>query len=402
MIAYTLLLENPKYRHYWISQAISQVGSWMQNATLPWLVLQMTDSAERLGFVMALLYLPALILVIPAGVVADRYPKRNLLWLTQASMMLLALVIAVLKYLDVAVYFHVAAFTLAYGCLNAIGNPIRLAYNVDMAGIGNSAKAVPLNSLSFNLSRLLGPAIAGFIILKWGVVWAFAANALSFVPLLVFLGFMPAGEASASGKENPFKQALEGLHYVIHMPLARNILLMTLWLGLFAINWHTLVPAYAKLVLHLGADGYGYMMSSMGAGALCGSLWQGLSGRSQPRRMLWGGLAIGLVYLSFLASLEPVWVACLLAVAGFATVTTLTSANSSLQTLAPKHLRGRIMSLYLMVALGTNPIGGYLVGWTFENLGGRTSCGLLGTVSLLGVMGFSFLRWPAQLEPGKD
>lgn len=365
----------------------------MQNATLSWLVLQMTGSGERLGFIVALLYLPALVLAIPSGVIADRYPKRNLLLLTQGTMMLTATAMAILQHDGMILYPHVAVFALTYGCLNAIGNPIRLAFNVEMAGPGNSGKAVPLNSLSFNLSRLLGPSIAGLIILKWGVFGAFTANALSFAPLLLFIGFLPNGQATVSGKGNPFQQAIEGMRYVKDVPLALNIVLLTLWLGIFAINWHTVVPAYAQLVLHLDSQGYGFILSSVGVGALCGSVWQSLAGRMKPRQMLLSGSVIGLVYLSLMAPLAPIWVAGLLVVAGFATVTTLTTANSSLQGLAPEHLRGRIMSIYLMIVLGTNPIGGYLAGLMFEQFGGRRACGLLGGISLLGILVCAFRDW---------
>src|SRR5271165_254656 len=149
MNTFALLKRDKIYRNYWLCQIISNIGSMMQNATLSWMALQMTGSSERLGFIMVLLYLPALVLAIPAGVLADRFPRRNLLLFTQGSMMLAAGGMALLLHEDKIVYPHVAVFALIFGCLAAIGNPIRLAFNVEMAGQGNSAQAVSLNAMSF-------------------------------------------------------------------------------------------------------------------------------------------------------------------------------------------------------------------------------------------------------------
>jgi MFS family permease len=364
------------------------------------MALQMTGSGERLGFIMVLLYLPALVLAIPAGVLADRYPKRNLLLFTQGSMMLAAGVMATLLHEDKIVYPHVAVFALIFGCLAAIGNPIRLAFNVEMASQGNSAQAVSLNAMSFNLARLLGPSIAGLIILNWGVFGAFCANALSYIPLLLFVGFLPCGQASASGKGSPFKQAMEGMQYVRNEPTALNIVLLMSWLGIFAINWNTVVPAYARLVLHLGAEGYGFILSCVGAGALCGSVWQSLRREMKPRQLLWSGAVIGLVYVALMRRLEPPELAGLLLIAGFATVVTLTTANSALQLLAPRHLSGRMMSIYLLIVFGTNPLGGYLAGLMFEHFGGRIACGLLGGITLAGVLALALRNWTEHIEDG--
>ena len=182
--------------------------------------------------------------------------------------------------------------------------------------------------------------------------------------------------------------------YVWGTPQTRTIILLTLWLGVFAINWHTLVPAYALLVLHLGAGGYGLMLSSVGIGGLCGSIVMGLSDRTNFRHMLAGGWMIGCVYLALTVPLPSEAVAGVLAVAGFATAITLTSANTSLQAMAPGHLRGRVMSVYLMVVLGSNPLGGYLTGWAFEYIGGRVACGLLSVVTLAGLIVLAIRNWP--------
>ncbi|AEB12319.1 MFS transporter [Marinithermus hydrothermalis] len=395
------LLRDPLYRRYWISLFISQLGTWMQAATQAWLVLVLTGSAERLGLVVALQFAPSLFFSLLAGVVADRTPKRRLLLLTQTSLMLLALGMSLLIFAGAVQYWHVLIFAALYGTANVFDLPTRQAFTVELAGRARYPGAISLNSFGFNLSRLVGPAVAGLVIARYGMGWTFLLNALSFIPLILVLRGLSVGNAAGERRGNPIAQALEGLRYVWATPLVRTVVLLMLWVGIFGINFQTLIPAYARLELGLEAGGYGFLLSALGLGALGGALWQAWASSVRPARLLLGAGLLGGVHLLLLARL-PAWgVAIVLIAAGFAMVTTLISANTTVQTIVPDRLRGRVMSIYSLVLLGTGPLGAYLTGLLFEALGGRMAAGVLGACTLAGWVFFLRRPWPRRLDAAR-
>ena len=388
------LLRDPLYRRYWISLFISQLGTWMQAATQAWLVLVLTGSAERLGLVVALQFAPSLLFSLLAGVVADRTPKRRLLLVTQTSLMLLAFGMSLLVFTGAVRYWHVLVFAALYGTANVFDLPTRQAFTVELAGRARYPGAISLNSFGFNLSRLVGPAVAGLVIARYGMGWTFLLNALSFIPLVLVLRGLSVGNAAGERRGNPVAQALEGLRYVWATPLVRTVVLLMLWVGIFGINFQTLIPAYARLELGLEAGGYGFLLSALGLGALGGALWQAWASSVRPARLLLGAGLLGGTHLLLLARL-PAWgVAVVLVAAGFAMVTTLISANTTVQTIVPDRLRGRVMSIYSLVLLGTGPVGAYLTGLLFEALGGRVAAGVLGACTLAGWVFFLRRPWP--------
>ena len=377
----------PAFRRFWIAQAISHTGSWMQTAAQAWLVLSLTGSGERLGLVAALQYLPSLFLSIPAGVISDRYSRRKVMIATQSVMLALSMAMAVLVLTGAIRYPHVIVFAVLYGCANALGQPVRQAFAIELATTENISSAVPLNSLSFNASRMIGPALAGFVILVGGTGWAFGANTLSFVPLLVLLLRMrePAAPPALRGGSAGI-DAAAGLRYVWGERRLRAVMLLLLWLCLFAINMPVLVPLYAWQVLHADASNFGLLMSCVGLGALCSALWQAYTAHPHPRRMIVGAVALGALYLclSLVGSLVVAMIA--FGAVGFAMVTVLSTGNALVQTAVPNALRGRVMAVYMLITLGTNPAGGYLTGLAFEMLGGRWATAGLGALTLAGVL----------------
>jgi MFS family permease len=391
------LLKDSRYRAYWLSLFTSQMGTWMQAAAQGWLVLLLTGSAERLGLVVAFQFLPALLFSLPAGVLADRYPKRNLLLLTQGGMMLLALLMALLIPTGRVRYGHVLAFAFLYGALNAMDLPVRQSFTVELAGRERYPGAIALNSFGFNLSRLLGPALAGLLIALFGVGVAYLANALSFLPLLLVLLRLPPGPRGEDGDERWWREAQEGVGFVLAHPLVRRVVGLVLFASLLGMNFQTLVPAYARLVLGLSATGYGFLLSSVGLGALLAALAMAFTGRPKPGRLLLGVLALALAHMGlFLA--HPALVPLFLALGGFGMISVLINANTLVQLSVPDRLRGRVMAVYSLVMLGTGPLGAYLTGLLFEVLGGRWAALVLGgAVFLVGL--YQARPWPKVSSP---
>jgi len=381
------LLRDPHYRNYWLSLFVSQLGTWMQQAAQAWLVIELTGSAERLGLVVALQFAPALLFSPPAGVLADRVPRRTLLRVTQVAMAGLALAMAGLLFLDAISYGRVLIFALLYGLANVFDLPARQAFTVELASRERYPGAIALNAFSFNVARLAGPAVAGLLMAHLGMGWAFLINGLSFLPMLVFLGVVPVGLAAAGVRGDPLAQLLEGVSYVRRTPAVLAVMVLIFWVGTFAINFQTLVPAYARLVLGLGAEGYGGIMSAMGAGALAGAVGQALTHGFSARRIDYGVSLLVLAHLLLFLPLGPLAVAAVMGLAGLGMVLTLVGTNTLIQTAVPDELRGRVISIYMLALLGSGPPGSYLTGWLVDTLGGRTAAGLLGVLALLGWAG---------------
>lgn len=393
------VLRDPSYRRYWLALALSQLGGWMQNAALAWLAITLTGSAERLGLVIAFLMLPSLFFSLPAGVLADRFPRRRLVLISQSSMMLLALGMGFVIMLGLTNYSILLLFALLFGTANSVDIPARQAFTVELAGRERYAGAISLNSFSFNFSRLAGPAIAGLVIAWLGIDWTFLINGLTFGPLLFVLA---TGQAKAAAEERGgrlFSQAMEGVRYVFTTPMVRTVVLFVAWVGVFALNFQTLVPSYARLILHLEAQGYGLLLSALGVGAIFGALWQAAAGEARPKRVLLGGGLVSLDLL-LLGLPFPAWaVGLVLTIGGFGMITMLIGANTIVQTVVPDRLRGRVMSVYALVLLGSGPLGSYLTGFTFQYLGGAWAVVLLGCLSLVGVLYFARKAiWPSSLE----
>ena len=388
------LLKDPVYRLYWLSLFVSQLGTWMQSAALGWLVLLLTGSAERLGLVMAFQFLPSLFLSLPAGVLADRCPRRRLLLFTQGGMAVLALGMALLILLGWVRYGHVQAFAFLYGAMNALDLPVRQAYTVELAGRERYPGAIALNSFGFNLSRLLGPALAGFLIVQYGVGMAFLLNALSFAPLLFVLFGLKDGPRVREGQPSFIKEVLEGLRYVWENPRVRFVVGVVFLTGLFVMNFQTLVPAYARIALGLSAAGYGVLLSAVGLGALAAALGMALRGRPSLLWVVGGGVLLGLVHLALALRPPAGWAAFLFAVAGFGMISVLINANTAVQLQVPERLRGRVMSVYSLFLLGTGPLGAYLTGALFDWLGGGPAAGVLGALAL-----FALFLWVRVATP---
>jgi MFS family permease len=359
------------YQLFFGGQLISLVGTWMQQVAQAWLVLELTNDALWLGIVAAAQFVPVMILGLFGGVLADALPKRQTIFVTQAAMMTLAAILAVLTLTGVVEVWMIVVLALLLGCANAIDMPVRQSFVVEIVGRNDIGNAVALNSAMFNGARVIGPAVAGLTIAAFGSGTAFAINAASFAAVLVALAAMD-GSALRTPDLPPrphtagevVDQLREGIGYVRNTP---PVLLAILVIGLvstFGMNFSVVIPALAKDVLGLEAEGYGFLMTASGVGSLLAAGWLAVSG-GMPRtsRLVGGALALGIAeILLALTNLFPVSV-LLMIVVGFGGITMAATANTMIQLNVPDMLRGRAMSVYTTVFAGSTPIGGLLFGW---------------------------------------
>ncbi|HEX7059480.1 MAG TPA: MFS transporter [Solirubrobacterales bacterium] len=354
----------PNYRRYFAGQVVSLSGNWMQMVAEIWLILELTDSGVAVGLTTALQFLPILLFGAWGGLLADRFAKRRLLMVTQAVMVLPALGLLAVTATGVVAPWMVFALVFARGAVNAVDNPTRQSFVIEMVGPDRVVNAVSLNSVIVHSARIVGPALAGVLIATVGVVPCFAVNAASFGGMILALRLMSPGQLHAAPAANREPGAIRaGLRYVRRTPeLAVPLALMAL-VGTFGFNFQVVIPLLATFSFDGGAGAYAALVSAMGVGSVVGALVTGARGRTGPRLIAGAALAFGATAL--LAATMPTLALEIpvLALLGAAAVTFAASINSTLQLAVEPHMRGRVMALYSVVFLGSTPIGGPLAGW---------------------------------------
>ncbi|MCL5878451.1 MAG: MFS transporter, partial [Deltaproteobacteria bacterium] len=261
------------FRLFWIGQAISLIGTWMQSIGQAWLILKLTDSPFLLGLIGAAQYTPILVLSVFAGSIVDRFPKRYLIILTQTVMALLAFALWVLTAKGIVNYWHVFILASLLGLATSLDVPARQAFMINLVGRDTLMNAIALNSTTFNIARLIGPAIAGLLIAKVGIATTFLLNGISFLPVIAGLIMIDIdGLPGRSGKKNVMEDIKEGLLYIKNNAVVFNVLMLMLLVSLFAINFNVVVPVYAKYVFHSNPEIFGFLMSSLGVGSILGAM----------------------------------------------------------------------------------------------------------------------------------
>ena len=368
-----LALRHRNFRLFWTGQLISLIGTWMQTTGQAWLVLELTHSAWLLGLVGALQFLPVLILSLFGGVLADRLPKRTVLRFTQSFATLQAFVLWLLVATGEVRLWHVLVLASLLGLTNSVDMPTRQAFVVEMVGREDLPNAIALNSSLFNMARILGPGLGGLIIAWLGVAPLFLLNAFSFIPVIIGLFLIDNSTLYAQVKRAPAEkdaprqgtlQSLrEGLAYVARTPSILLIITVIGVVSLFGINFNVVLPLFATDVLHVGAVGFGFISSAFGFGSLCSALWLAWSNRRPGVTWLLYGIGIFCV-LEILFALSHLYLLSLVLIAGvgFAQIAFSATANVILQTVAPDRLRGRVMSVYMMVFAGSVPPGNLFTG----------------------------------------
>jgi MFS family permease len=384
-------LSNPNYRKFFFGQTTSLVGTWMQTTAQSWLVFTLTHSATDIGFVVALQTLPVLLLGPYGGVIADRVDKRRLMIVLQSAMGVQAAILAVLSILHVVTYLDVCILAIVLGLNNCFENPSRQAFVLEMVGPENLRNAVSLNSTMNNVARAVGPAVAGLIIAAAGEGWCFALNAASFIAVVASLVAMDRSTLHPSVPTVRAKgQLREGFRYVARTPgLAIPLVMMGL-VGMLAYEFQVTLPIVAGTVFHGSSAVYGVLMASMGIGAVIGGLWTAARGKTGVRAMIRASLIFG-AFMCF-AALSPVLAVELIALAfvGFASVSFLSMANSTLQLSTDPQMRGRVMALWAVAFLGSTPIGGPVIGWITSEFGARVGLGV-GAISCVVAAGIGYL-----------
>jgi predicted MFS family arabinose efflux permease len=337
----------------------------MQNVAQAWLVLQLTNSPFKLGLLATLQFSPVLLFSIVSGAVADRLPKRPLLVATQTTLACQGLLLALLVTTGHVEYWHVAVLGLALGFANVADQPARQSFVMELVGRADVSSAVALNSAGFNLARIVGPAIAGVVIGRFGVGPTFFVNGLGFVAVIVTLLRMKTpGRPTAGPRASIFEEIAEGVRYAAGTPRLRLAIGLVFVVSLCVFNFSVYVPLLAKNVLGLGAEGFGFLMASLGVGAVGGALTVGARAVRHPSvRSMLASATLALSMLLALGATRRIELAVpLLFFTGYWGIMLMASCNTSIQLQAPDALRGRVMSIYTWVSGGVFPIGAFIVG----------------------------------------
>ena len=372
-------LRSFNFRLWTAGGLVSNVGTWMQRVAQDWLVLtHLTHhDASALGIVMGLQFAPQLLLLPWTGSAADRLNQRKLLFLTQATMGVLALLLGVLTIAGVVRLWHVYLFAFLSGSAAALDAPVRQTFVSEMVGDADLTNAVALNSMSFNAAQMIGPAAAGLLIAKVGIGWAFLLNGLSFAAVLISMSFFRLSELRTSARAHRTASGfLEGLHYAWGSPDLRAILIMLFLIGTFGLNFPIFISTMAVNVFHSNARGFGLLSSIMAVGTLSGALFA--AGRHKPSlaSLLVGASVFGLGCT--LAAFAPGywWFGAALVVIGAAGLTFTNGTNSIMQLSTEPAMRGRVMALRVGIALGGTPVGAPIVGWVANHFGARWGLGI--------------------------
>jgi MFS family permease len=388
-------LAHRDFRLFLSGQLVSLIGTWMQSVGQSWLVLQLTDSPFRLGLVGALQFAPMLLFSFLAGAIADRVRKRRLILCTQTALMLQAFALALLAASGRVQYWHVAVLAALYGLANTLDMPTRQSFIVEMVGKEDLPSAIALNSTMFNGARIVGPALAGMLVDRYGVPIAFALNGVSFVAVLAALLMLETeGRPHVSPASTMRQDIVSGLRYALGTPRVSLVLGLVLLVSLFVINHNTLVPLLARDVLHQDAHGFGLLMAALGGGALVGALALAVLAGVWPALPLLVASALAASALTILvAALRGFWpAAAVLALIGFTQILFMATANTTLQASVPDRLRGRIMILYTFVFAGVTPFGAFFVGAVAELLGVPAAYALAGGLAVAGILTLLSLR----------
>ena len=384
----------PNYRRYFWGQLVSLSGNWMQTVAEVWLILELTGSGVAVGVTTALQFLPMLLFGAWGGLLADRFPKRGLLMATQAAMALPSLALFALAVSGVVAPWMVFALVFVRGAVNAVDNPTRQSFAIEMVGPDRVVNAVSLNSVIVHSARIVGPALAGVLIATAGVAPCFAVNAASFAAMIGALWLMDPAQLRPAPTAMREPGAIRAaLRYVRETPsLAVPLGLMAL-VGTFGFNFQVILPLLARFSFGGGASVYAALVCAMGVGSVAGALLTGARGRTGARPIAAAALAFGVLAL-LAASMPSLTLEIpVLALLGGSAVAFAAGVNSHLQLAVAPEMRGRVMALYSVVFLGSTPIGGPLAGWLAQAYDPRVALLLAAVAGLSAAWAARALSW---------
>ena len=388
------------YRLYFVGQGISLTGTWMQTIAQTWLVLELTHSGTAIGLLVAAQFLPVLLLGPIGGVIADRFPKRKLLYVTQSAAMLLALVLGTLVATRVVQLWMVFVLAVLLGLVTVFDNPARQTFVVEMVGPERLANAVTLNGIAVNAARIVGPSVAAVLIAGLGMVYCFYLNAASYIVVLTCLALMNASALRPTKRTDQIKgQLLEGMSYIWNHPVLRPTIIMMAIIGMFTYEFQVVLPVLASHTFHGNASTYALFTSAMSVGSVLGGVF--LASRLKPgqrsvvRASALFGVFMVVSALAPTAGIETVF----LVAAGLGSIVFAAVGNSTLQLTADPQMRGRVMSFWAVAFLGTTPIGGPIIGWISDHASPRVGLAVGGLAALVAA---AYGAWTlkATVKPG--
>jgi len=371
------------YRLFFGGQVVSWTGTWVAWVAQGWLVLDLTQSGFGLGLVTALQWLPVLLFGAWAGVLADRFNKRKLLLFTNGSSAFLSLILGILTVSGVVTLWMVIAVALLLGVITALDNPTRQTFTYEMVGPDRLTNAVSLNTATFTTARVLGPAVAGFLIAGVGIGECFLVNAASFIPITIALLVMDPKELRKTHLvEQKRGQIREGFRYAMSVPILRTVLVIMAVVGTLQYNFQVILPLLAKETFAGDATTLGLLGAALGIGMFGGSMASAIVGHPTRKVLLAAGFTLGGMTL-LVAAAPELWIAMLLMVPlGAASMAFLATMNTTLQLSSSDSMRGRVMAMYFVLFLGSTPIGAPIIGWIAESLSPRAALAVGGLASL--------------------
>jgi MFS family permease len=381
-------LSHPNYRLFFIGQLISVIGVWMHSTALQWLVYRITDSQTSLGLVTFISFLPVLLLSLNMGVIVDRYPVRKLIMMTQSWFMFIALVLAALTWFGLIEYWHILTLSFLLGIGNALDMPARQAFVVQLVEDDKNdlLNAISLNSIMFNIARIIGPAIGGVIVAALGEAPTFLINGISYLAVLFALILMKISPIEGSTSDGKTLNGVRGgFQYIFG---EKNILALVVLVAAFSMIGFgalTLIPVFAKDILQIGVKGYGQLLSAQGVGALIGGSMLVLFGDlfHKGKLLLFSRLLLGPGIIGLALSRLP-WLSMgIMALLGFSFITQLVITNTMIQTIVPDELRGRVLSTYTWALGGFYPLGSLMMGALGDEIGAPTAALISGIGCIL-------------------
>ena len=383
-------LRHRNFQLFFSGQLISLIGTWMQTVAQSWLVYQLTGSSLKLGAVGFASQIPVFLVAPIGGTVADRVNRHRIVIATQVASMILAFILAALTLTHTVKVWHIFVLAALLGVVNAFDIPGRQSFLVDMVGRDDLMNAIALNSSMFNGARVIGPAIAGILLVKIGEGGCFLANGISYIAVIIGLLMMKVECKPRSKSDSPIDDIIEGFRWVSRTGPIRALLLLLGLVSLVGMPYTVLMPVFADHVLHAGARGLGTLMGFTGVGALLGALTLAMrSGVKGLGRLVWiccGGFGISLIAFSFSKLL---WLSAVLLIpVGFFIMLQMACSNTLIQAMVPDALRGRVMALYSMMFMGMAPFGALLGGAMADRMGAPITVAVGGVASIAGGIWF--------------
>lgn len=364
-------LKNKNYRLYFLGQSISNIGSWIQVVAQGWLVLQLSQSAFWVGFIAALGSLPVMFFSLFGGVIVDRFPKKIIIYITQASAMVLAFTLGISYVLKIISLPEIAIIAFLSGIVNAIDVPARQSYVYDMVGPQDLHSAISLNSAIFNSARIIGPACAGIIIALLGLSGAFMINGLSFLAVIAALYFIHTQETVHNKKLHPLEAIKQGFIYSYQHSVIKTLFMITIITSIFGWSYSAIMPVVAQNVYHQNAAGLGYLFTAIGFGAITTVIVTAVfSKKISKLKFIFIGnviISIALILFSFTQTVYGAYPVLFLL--GFGMLMQMTTINTVIQTLVNPKYRGRIMGIYALCNMGLFPLGSLQIGYLTEHFG---------------------------------